>query len=75
MVRAETAIFEACMNGLDSEGTEIPRDLIRLSYPTSVRGYGSSMGAVMAVIDARVGQWKGLPERYGGERLKENLPN
>jgi hypothetical protein len=72
---AETAIFEAFMNGFDSEGAEISRDLIRLSYPTSVCGYGLAMAAVTAVIDAGVGQRKGLPERDGGERLKENLPN
>ena len=74
-MRAETAFFEAFMYGFDSDGAEISKNQIRLSYLTPVCGYGLAVAPTPAIIDARVGIWEGLLDRYGGRELMEDLPD
>ncbi len=67
-------LFEAFMQGLLSEGPEASRDLIRLGYLTAICGYGVGAVAVPAMIDARIGPWEWVLERYGEQDALENLP-
>jgi hypothetical protein len=75
VMRAEAAFFEAFMNKFDSGAAEISRDQIRLSYLTSVCGYGLAVASIPSIVDSQVGPWKGVLERYGGEGVKDDLPD
>jgi len=75
VMRAEAAFFEAFMNKFDSGAAEISRDQIRLSYLTSDCGYGLAVASIPSIVDSQVGPWKGVLERYGGEGVKDDLPD
>lgn len=63
----ESEIFDGYVDGLRSEGCEIPTDLIRLGYLITLCGYARGVANIPSVIANELPVGEAMLMRYGGE--------